>query len=54
MKNEKGQFDYVDKFSFNLLGREEDVRIVDREVARAQKAVEFAALFVTVDRTKLG
>ena len=54
MKNEKHQFDNVDKFSLNLLGREEDMRIVLREVARAQKTVEFAALLVTVDRTKLG
>src|SRR2546421_11650743 len=54
MKNEKRQFDNVDKFSLDLLGREEDVRMVHREVARSQKAIEFAALLVTVDCNKLG
>ena len=53
-KDEELQFNDPDKLFLDLFRCKEDVRVVYREVTRAQQAVEFPALLEAIDRTKLG
>jgi hypothetical protein len=45
---------YFQKLPFHLIRRTEDMGIVLRKTAHAGKSVEFAALFVTINRTEFG
>src|SRR5947209_16679957 len=53
-EDEERQVNNSDKLFLDLLRRKEDVRVIYREVACTQQAVELSTLLESVDCTKLG